>query len=152
MDLIDQLLPGPVALDTVIFIYFIEEHPRYLQTLTPLFDAIDNGRLESVTSALTLLETLVIPYRSKDPVLAEQYESILTQSRGLRLLDLSIPLLRTAAQIRGLTGIKTPDAIQLAAALSANCTSFLTNDRDFCEIGQLKIIQLDSYCNKTNIS
>lgn len=89
MALIDRLLPGPIALDTVIFIYFIEEHPRYLQTLVPLFDAIDNGRLESVTSALTLLETLVVPYRSKNPVLAERYESILTQSRGLRLIDLT---------------------------------------------------------------
>ncbi|MFV2055695.1 MAG: type II toxin-antitoxin system VapC family toxin [Thiohalomonadales bacterium] len=145
MALIDDILPGPVALDTAIFIYFIEEHSRYLEALIPLFDAIDNGRLESVTSALTLLETLVIPFRSKNPTLAEHYETILTQSRGLRLIELTLPVLRIAAQIRGSTRIKTPDAIQLAAAITSNCTCFLTNDRDFIEMGQIKIIQLDNY-------
>lgn len=52
---------GPVTLDTVIFIYFIEEHPRYRELLKSLFTGIDNGRISAVTSALTLLETLVVP-------------------------------------------------------------------------------------------
>lgn len=45
------------------FIYFIEEHPIYLPLVEPLFEAIDAGELEAVTSSLTLLEVLVIPFR-----------------------------------------------------------------------------------------
>jgi len=39
--LIDDLESGPVALDTQIFIYFIEEDGRYLPLIKPLFEAID---------------------------------------------------------------------------------------------------------------
>ncbi len=35
-------LPGnPVALDTSVFFYFMEEHPRFLPLLEPLFRAND---------------------------------------------------------------------------------------------------------------
>jgi hypothetical protein len=43
--LIDDLKPGPVALDTQMFIYFIEEDKRYLPLVKPLFEAIDQGSL-----------------------------------------------------------------------------------------------------------
>ncbi len=43
MGLIEELGSGPVALDTAIFIYFIEEHPIYLPLLEPVFQAIDAG-------------------------------------------------------------------------------------------------------------
>jgi len=56
--LIDDLGSGPVALDTPPFIYFIEEHPRYLPIVQPVFAAMTAGTLAGVTSGLTLLETL----------------------------------------------------------------------------------------------
>jgi len=34
LGLIDDIGDGPVGLDTVIFVYFIEEHPRFLPLLT----------------------------------------------------------------------------------------------------------------------
>ena len=54
MGLIDDLKPGPVALDTQIFIYFIEEDGRFLPLVKPLFEAIDRGDLVGVTSGLSL--------------------------------------------------------------------------------------------------
>ena len=50
MGLTDDLKPGPVALDTQIFIYFIEEEGRYLPLIKPLFEAIDRGELVGVSS------------------------------------------------------------------------------------------------------
>jgi predicted nucleic acid-binding protein len=142
--LLDRLAPGPVALDTAIFIYLIEEHPAYLPKIVPLFEAIADGRLKAVTSALTLLETLVIPLRTNNLELAEQYEKILTHSLNLKLVELSIPVLRTAAKLRAVTKTRTPDAIQLAAAIHADCTSFLTNDRKMPAYGGIRIVQLHS--------
>ena len=66
MGLINDLGRGPVGVDTAIFIYFIEEHPTFLPLIEPLFQEVDDGRRELVTSALTLLEVLVVPYRSGD--------------------------------------------------------------------------------------
>lgn len=91
MGLTEDLGAGPVALDTAPVIYFIEEHPRYLPVVRPVFEAMDAGDLQGVTSALTLLEVLVVPYRANDTALGSRYETILTRSRGLRLIDLSLP-------------------------------------------------------------
>ena len=145
MGLMADLGRGPVGLDTVVFIYFIEEHVQFLPVLEPLFKEVDGGRRELVTSALTLLEVLVVPYRSGDLLLAGRYEALLTQSRGVRVAEISRDHLRAAAQLRAATGVKTPDSLQLVAALAAGCSTFLTNDRDLPNIPSLRILQLPSY-------
>lgn len=145
MGLIDDLESGPVALDTQIFIYFIEEDGRYLPLIKPLFEAIDAGDLLAVTSGLSLMEVLVVPYRLGNAALADRYESLLTRSRGLRFIEVDRPLLKAAAQLRATFKLKPPDAIQVAAALVGNCTSFLTNDRRIRAVPGLKIFQVKNY-------
>jgi len=145
MGLMEDVGRGPVGLDTAIFIYYLEEHPRYLPLVEPIFAEIDAERLAGVTSAVTLLETLVVPYRRGEAVLARRYEDLLTRSRGLQLVDLERPLLRATAQLRAVTRVRTPDALQLTAALTHACTAFVTNDRDFSDIGGLTVLQLDDY-------
>ncbi len=136
---------GPVGLDTAVFIYFIEEQPKFLPLIEPLFKQADAGRRELITSALTLLEVLVVPYRAGNRLLADRYEALLTQSRGIRMAELTREQLRAAAQLRGVAGVKTPDALQLVAALSAGCTTFLTNDRRLPAIPGLRVLHLASY-------
>lgn len=146
MGLIQEIGEGPLALDTVVFIYFIEEHPRFLPTLDPVFAAIDKGRLPAIASSLTLLEVLVVPYRFGNIPLAERYEQVLTRSRGLRLFDIDRAQLRAAAQLRALhTGLRTPDAIQISAAQSGGCSVLLTNDRDLPAVSGLRILQLRDF-------
>ena len=142
MGLTDALGPGPVAVDTAPFIYLIERHPRYLPVVRPLFAAADAGALDIVTSGLTLLEVLVVPWREGQDALARRYEALLTGSRGVRVVELGQPLLRQAALLRARHGVGTPDAIQLAAGLLSGCTAFVTNDRRLPEIPWLLIIQL----------
>jgi predicted nucleic acid-binding protein len=134
---------GPIGLDTAIFIYFMEENPRFLPLVEPIFAGLDAGVLQAATSALTLLEVLVAPYRRGAMALAERYEEILTRGRGLRLVEIDAALLRAAAFLRAETGVRTPDALQLAAALSAGCPVFLTNDRRLPDaIGGMEIRSL----------
>ena len=140
----DRVGRGPVAIDTACFIYLIEEHTTYLEHVEPLFAAVASGRVEAITSALTLLEVLVVTLRSGDGALAERYERILTRSRGLKLVDLDRTQLRAAAQLRAVHGsLRTPDALQLAAALSMRCQSFVTNDRRLPSLVGLDTISLD---------
>ena len=145
MGLIQDLARGPVAVDTAAFIYLIEEHPRFMPLVAPLFEQADDNERELVTSALTLLEVLVVPYRVGNRHLAERYELLLTRSRGIRMVDLTREQLRAAAQLRAVTGVRTPDALQLAAALGAGCKTFVTNDRQLPTIPGLRVIQLSSY-------
>jgi predicted nucleic acid-binding protein len=143
--LIDDLGSGLVGLDTPTFIYFIEEHPKYLSIVRPVFAAIANGTLTGVTSALTLLETLVQPYRVRNTPLAEQYQAFLTGSHGLRFIEITSAVLRAATQLRAAHNVKTPDAIHLATALVANCSVYLTNDRVLPQIPGIRILQIKSY-------
>jgi predicted nucleic acid-binding protein len=143
--LIDDVKPGPVALDTQIFIYLIEEEDRFLPIVKPLFEAIDRGQLVGVTSGLSLMEVLVVPYRSGNFALADRYESLLINSRGLRFIEVDRRLLKAAAQLRAAFKLKPPDAIQVAAALVGDCKSFLTNDRRIPAVPSLRILQVKNY-------
>jgi predicted nucleic acid-binding protein len=145
MGLISELGGGPVAIDTAPFIYLIEENPRFIDRVDALFQAVDRGVLPAVTSGVTLLECLVVPYRTGDQALAQRYEALLTGSRGLTLIDLDRPLLRAAAQLRAALGIKTPDALQVAAALSVNATAYVTNDRKLPQVPGLRVLQLADF-------
>jgi predicted nucleic acid-binding protein len=146
MGLRDDLGPGPTALDTAIFIYYIEENETFLPLVASVFEDVAKGRREVVTSSLTLLEVLEVPFRAGNLALAERYEAYLSRSQGVRLVDIGRPQLRMAAQLRALhPSVRTPDALQLATALSAGCRAFVTNDRDLPEVPGLDVLQLRSY-------
>lgn len=145
MGLIEDLGSPTVGVDTSIFIYFIEEHPRYLRLIEPLFRQADAGQRTLVTSSLTLMEVLVVPYRDGNRPLADRYQALLTGSRGIRMMDLTREQLVAAAQLRAVTGVRTPDALQLAAALGAGCSTFVTNDRRLPAIPGLRVLQLSAY-------
>jgi len=145
VELIDAIGRGPVALDSAIFIYLLEQHPRYLPLIRPLFRHIDRGGVKAVTSALTLLETLVVPYRAGDRELASKYEAILTNGQGLTLVAMDLPVVRLGAEIRATTSARTADALQLATALWAGCTTILTNDHRLPTLRGLQVLQLESF-------
>jgi predicted nucleic acid-binding protein len=145
LGLLREIGEGPVALDSSIFIYFIERNPRFHPIVRPIFAAIGEGRLEAVTSSLTLLETLVLPLRTGNEVLARQYERFLRESRGLSLVPINLSLLREAAQVRATTRLKTPDSLQVASALSAGCPVLVTNDDRIAELPALRVLQLEDY-------
>ena len=144
MGLNDDIGPGPVGLDTAAFIYFIEDDRRYAPLLAPLFARAGRG-ITIVTSALTLLEVLVVPLRQGHWQLAERYEQLLAHSTGVALLDITRDQLRAAAALRAMRALKTPDALQVAAALSAGCRTFVTNDRRLPEVPGLRVLQLSDY-------
>ena len=143
MGLIDQLGPGPVALDTPVFIYLFQEDSTWLPHLLPLFAAIDAGRRAAFTSAVTLSEVLVVPYRRRQLELAARYEALLTRGRGLTLVDITRSQWRAAARLRAEhVGLRTPDALQLVAAQTAGCQTLITNDRRLPRLPGLKVLQL----------
>ena len=111
-----------------------------------MFAEADAGARELVTSALTLLEAMVVPYRAGDRSLADRFEQLLTGSRGIRVIDLSRDQLRDAAQLRAASGVKTPDALQLAAAIGSGCSAFVTNYRRIPKkIAGTRVLQLTDY-------
>jgi hypothetical protein len=46
--LISDVGPGPLALDTPVFIYFIQEDARFLPQIFPLFVEADLGQISKI--------------------------------------------------------------------------------------------------------
>ena len=143
MEWINDLQKKTVGLDTAPLIYFIEENPAYIETVRFFFEAMDRGDFLVVTSTVTLLEVLVHPLRSNNIELATEYRDILLNSK-LTTLEVSSSIAEQAAQLRAVHNIRTPDAIQISAALSAGASHYFTNDIRLPEIPSIQILSLDA--------
>lgn len=143
MEWISVLRGKTVGLDTAPLIYFIEENPAYLEAAKLFFEAMDRGDFTVVTSTVTLLEVLVHPLRSNNAALAAEYRDILLNSK-LMTVEVSSTIAEQAARLRASYNIRTPDAIQISAALNAGATHFFTNDIRLPEIPAMQILSLDA--------
>jgi predicted nucleic acid-binding protein len=143
MGWVDSLRGKVIGIDTAPLIYYIEEHPTYLETLDPFFDSIARGEIFAVTSILSLLETLVIPIRKSDALLTQKYHEILLDTEGLLTVELSQVVAEEAAKLRAFHSIHTPDSIQMATAIIENASFFLTNDKGLPSLPNLKILVVD---------
>ena len=143
MGILEDLESSVVGLDTTPLIYFIEKHATYHPLLRPFFVGLDDGRFTAVTSTITLIETLVHPLRHNRVELAQRYRKILLHASHLTTYDVSPDIAQIAAEIRAEHGIHTPDAIQLATAVHASASYFLTNDRALSKYPRLKVLVID---------
>jgi len=92
---------------------------------------------------VTLLEVLVHPLRSNNRELATEYRDILLNSR-LMTIEVTNAIAEQAAQLKATHNIRTPDAIQISAALNAGATHFFANDIRLPEIPSIQTLSLDS--------
>ena len=98
MGLVDEVKGQRVFVDTAPFIYYIEKHKKYINIVKPVFQAIDTGEMEAITSTITLLEVLVHPLRTGNEKLASQYREILLDAEGLTTYEISHEISETAAK------------------------------------------------------
>jgi predicted nucleic acid-binding protein len=132
-----------VYLDTSVFIYFIEEHPIYFEVCDRFFNYLEKGKIEAVTSTLTLTEILVQPYRQKNDELVLKFYSLFTTYPHLSWQPLTLPISDLAAKLRADHNLKTPDAIHAASALSSGTTCIICNDQVFSRIEDIDYMILD---------
>ncbi|MBK9715381.1 MAG: PIN domain-containing protein [Kouleothrix sp.] len=64
-------------------------------------------------------------------------------SDGHRASPIDAVVADQAAELRASYGLRTPDALQIAAALAAGCTAFLTNDARLQRVTELRVLVLD---------
>src|SRR5690242_16659694 len=118
---------GPVYVDANIIIYRVEAVQPYLAVSMPLWNALRNGNQAVVTSELSLLEVLVKPLQLGNVGLQHLFHVVLYNTRGFSCVPIDRQILETAAQLRASTGLKTPDSIHAATALTEGCALFVTN-------------------------
>lgn len=141
-----QLLRGKsIFIDTAPFIYFIEKNNRYHQLIKQVITLLDNRQATGITSTISLLEVLVLPLREGKHKTAAQYKAVLLDSAGLTTLEITHDISELAAGLRAKHGLRTPDALQLATALTAKADYFLTNDAALKKVHGIKVLLLDDF-------
>ncbi len=132
-----------LAIDTAPIIYLIEANQTYDALVTAIFSEIDQGTISAVTSAVSLTEVLVHPFRHGDHQLAQAYQTLLLGSRHVRVIAVDSTIAILAAALRSRYNIRTPDAVQVATAVHMGCDAFLTNDRRLDRITEVRVVVLD---------
>lgn len=135
-----------IGIDSVIFIYQIEAHPLYQPLAGAVLSGVVDGQYAGVTSVITLMEITVHPWRANLEMVAREYETLLVHFPNLQLVEITRSITRQAARLRARLGLRTPDALQIAAALEQGATAFVTNDHELRRASPLiKVIVVGDY-------
>lgn len=118
-----------VFVDTMVFIYLLEQNSKYFQLAKSALDAIESGKVSGVTSAITIAEILTSPAQLLDTQAMLDYELFLSNFPNLTLHPVDESMARQIATIRASTRLKLPDAIQIATAIHAGADMIVSNDK-----------------------
>lgn len=128
--------------DACIVIYQVEGADPFYSRVSRAVASLEkeHSRLEYAVSRLSLMECLVRPLREGDAATISRYE-VFFNADDLEVVELSPRVIDLATRLRAAHGIRTPDAIQAACALSLRGrTIFMTGDVTFQKVEGLKVV------------
>jgi len=131
-----------IGIDSMLFIYLLEDHPEFSNTVSSILKDVESGKMIGVTSVITLLELLVKPKKDHNLPAIEAYKSILSDFPNLEIVPVDNKIADIASTLRADYGIKTPDAIQVATSIKEECSVFVTNDLALKKIKEIKVLTL----------
>ena len=132
-----------VFLDTGPVIYLVEKNPQYDAVITSFFDQIDQGVISAVTSPITLAECLIVPVRSNQASLQQDYTQLIVNGSNTRFAPINRRAGIWAANLRAKYNLRLIDALQLGVALDTGCDAFLTNDAMLRRVVEINVIMVD---------
>lgn len=147
MESLDRALDGHniVGIDSAIFIYYVEEGDQRAQGSGHVLRLIASGKIQGITSVVTLTEVATLQYRNDRPDLANEYRTLVTSLPSLAVAIIDLETALHAARLRGSYSLRTPDALQIAACLERGATAFVTNDRRLRRVPDLQVLVLDDF-------
>lgn len=129
--------------ETAPFIYFTEARAAYADKMRAIFAEVSDGRLQILTSAVTIPETLIKPLQANDTSLVSRYRTMFYRTKGIRVMSVSPSAGDLAADLRARYNLRTPDALHVACAIDTDCDAFLTNDTGIRRVSEIRILILD---------
>jgi predicted nucleic acid-binding protein len=135
-----------LALDTMVLAYHLSNSPRYTPLTGVVLEAIEAGQVAGLITTITLAEVLTAPAQAGNRRAMQDYELYLTHFPNLRLIPLDVALARETALVRAATGLRMPDAVNVAAARLYDADAVVTNDRRWAgKVTDRALIILEEY-------
>jgi predicted nucleic acid-binding protein len=132
-----------IAIDTNVFIYALEANPRYAVLADHIFSWLEQAGHRGVTSTITMTELLVQPYRAGDEQRVNEFYGLLSTFPNLEWIAPDLEIADTAARIRAMYGLRTPDSLQAATAVRSHVMGLVTNDPVFERVDLFETLVLD---------
>ncbi len=132
-----------LGVETAPYIYYVENHPTYANKMDAVIEIVETMSIEIYTASIALTELLMKPLQAQNQSLVDSYRELLTDTDYIYLVSVTPAVAEKAAYLRARYGLRTPDALHVAAAISANCNVFLTNDLGLKRVSELQILILD---------
>lgn len=134
-----------VYLDSCVLIYRIEQRAPWAGLVNERLALFEANGVALVVSELTRLECRVLPMALGRADMLSDYDRFFEQPMiGWQAMDR--PVFELATRLRAASRLRTADALHLAAALSAGCQQFITNDLRLARAAadQIDVVALDS--------
>ena len=115
--------------DTMLFIYWLEDHPRYGDRVRQIFDRMRDRQDQLCTSAFAVGETLV-GFHKRHAIDAGVRVRNFFRQGPVEVIPYTLETADLYAEIRAGSGLSSADAIHLACAATAGTDLFLTTDKN----------------------
>ncbi|MCS7145894.1 MAG: type II toxin-antitoxin system VapC family toxin [Nitrososphaerota archaeon] len=117
-----------ILLDTNVYVAAKNrEDNRYSEAIT-LIEHIDEGRLRCVVPTIVIAELCAGYYQMGDPVGADELLTGFITSPSYEIASLDHKTACEAGRLRAELGLRLPDAIIVATALTTNANAIVTYD------------------------
>ena len=128
-------------LDACSIIYLLESNQKQGQETRLLVTQALQNKTQLVVSRLSCLECRVLPLKDKNTDLLESYNRFFHLS-SVQIIELNADVINMATDLRAnySQSLRTPDALQIACALSTNADQFLTGDKKLSVIEEIEVI------------
>ncbi len=132
-----------VYIDTNIFIYFLERHESYFDSVLPFFQLFNDGVSLAYTGDAVVAETLYKPYQINDALRVSEFKEFFNNDEFITVLPHTKKVFELAAELAPTRGMKLIDALHYATAAIAGCRFILTNDRGFASSDAIEVLYLE---------
>lgn len=128
--------------DSCVLIYRLQEVDPWHKRIGQALSRLTQPRV--VVSELSRLECRVKPLRDGDLSTLAKFDGFFA-APAIGYASLSHAVFDLATDLRARYGLKTPDALHLAAAINDGCDEFWTNDRRLNQAasGRIQIVTVD---------
>ena len=105
-----------VFIDSVAFIYLIENHPKYYTKVSEFISLEIAKENQLITSVISISEFCVKPFREEDTALLSDFKETLEQL-SIKVLDINYKIAEHSSKLRAnYKFLKTSDALQVVSA------------------------------------
>jgi predicted nucleic acid-binding protein len=131
--------------DTAVFIYLLEDHPKYGGIVEKFFKNAYSNQAKLSTTVLSYHEFCVKPFQENRFELATTFLGFL-QEANISLNAIDVNISDEAARLRAkYPSLKSVDSLQLAAAIKCQCDIFMTNDKRLKQVSEIKIVLVEEF-------